>query len=627
VLFSHRCGSESGLGSREVSGARPTVVTCRFHAQTKGPVRSLAMSGRVVSIGRRSLRRASCRSEIGCGTTCPICCGRCSRCPSSGLQNPSDLYAGRRRCRKTSQGKAEPRFIAECLDGRLTSLDRLAAKVPDAKAVVKARAEERGLLPDPVASALASYPHRPAERLVARETTPPGQEEIDLPARAVLAVLKDELIWRGCCVSGWPGTAVWLATASNLYRGREGTTMSTITLDVLLAASTAGGGSCLTSTTGLRPAGGEHASVAPAKFAPVRGKGSVYAYERRFLEGELRASVIIDSKQSQLNRAELGLAQAIADGHPVLERLPRIEVAYVQDGQEELYSDLLLSHRAFDGHFRAGTIDGVPAVEDPRYRALRDANPMNARALLEGSPVTLAYGGWDASRRARQGRWRSALVGEIIGFCADDAAERQAMKGGARVDPVGMQIRMNGRDLVEIVERQRSELSAKTADKIKKAAAKSEESVSASEVNLGGIPPTLNQLAGVACMPIVRTHVLSFAALRQMRFGAGEAGNAAARALLAALALNGLARSDAELYLRANCDLVEAGPTVVTLDQRAGRFTELEPLGIKAADELLAEALAYAEQAAGVRWTGQVLRVTGDPAIVAGSVDDEAEEE
>jgi hypothetical protein len=35
-------------------------------------------------------------------------------------------------------------------------------------------------------------PHRPAEWLVDRETTPPGREEIDLLARAVLAVLKDE---------------------------------------------------------------------------------------------------------------------------------------------------------------------------------------------------------------------------------------------------------------------------------------------------------------------------------------------------------------------------------------------------------------------------------------------------
>jgi Family of unknown function (DUF5677) len=88
-------------------------------------------------------------------------------------------------------GEAEPRFIADCLHGRLTSLDRLAAQVPEAKAVVKARADECGLLPESVASALASYPLRPAEWLVDREMTPPGREEIDLLARAVLGVLTD----------------------------------------------------------------------------------------------------------------------------------------------------------------------------------------------------------------------------------------------------------------------------------------------------------------------------------------------------------------------------------------------------------------------------------------------------
>ncbi len=88
-------------------------------------------------------------------------------------------------------GQAEPRFIAECLDGRLSSLDRLAAQVLDAKAVIKARAEERGLLPESVANALASYPLCPAEWLVDREMTPPGREEIDLLVRAVLGVLAD----------------------------------------------------------------------------------------------------------------------------------------------------------------------------------------------------------------------------------------------------------------------------------------------------------------------------------------------------------------------------------------------------------------------------------------------------
>jgi hypothetical protein len=88
-------------------------------------------------------------------------------------------------------GLAEPRFIAECLDGRLTSLERLATRVPAAKTVVKARASELGLLPVSVASALASYPFRPAEWLGDRAIAPPGQDELDLLARAVLDALKD----------------------------------------------------------------------------------------------------------------------------------------------------------------------------------------------------------------------------------------------------------------------------------------------------------------------------------------------------------------------------------------------------------------------------------------------------
>lgn len=397
--------------------------------------------------------------------------------------------------------------------------------------------------------------------------------------------------------------------------------MGAISLDVLLEACAPGGGSCLSAVTELAPAAGGHAAVAPARFAAERRQERVYAYEKRFLEGVPRTAVIIDSKQSQLNRAEAGLQLAIEDRHPVLTRVPRISVTYTVNGLTETYSDLMLPHRAFDGHIRAATRDGVAVPELAEYRALRDASPVNARALLEGSPVTLVYGGWDSSRRTRQGRWRSALVGEIIGFCADD---RPGKRAGARVDPVGMQMKIPGEVMRGIVANQRSEMSAKTVEKLTKEAdkaAKDGDRVSASGVGLGGVPPALADLAGVACDRIVRSSVLSFATLRQMRFGAGAEGDQACRALLAALALNGLARADAELYLRANCDLIEAGPTEVRLDRRHGETVSLEPLGIKEADALLAAALDNAERAADVRWTGQVLALDGHPELLAGAED------
>jgi CRISPR-associated protein Csb1 len=399
--------------------------------------------------------------------------------------------------------------------------------------------------------------------------------------------------------------------------------MSTINLDLLLAASTGGGASCLTSVTELEPAGGPHASVAPAKFASndKKDKKGTYAYERRFLEKQPRTAVLIDSKQSQLNRCEAALSQAIADGHPVLAQMPRVEVRYDRGGLIEEYSDLTLPHRVFDGHIRAGTADGQPVTGLDLYRAVRDCTPANARALLDMSPVSLVFGSWDSSRATRQGRWRSALTGEIVGFCADDKPQ---LRGGARVDPVGMQIELGETALKALAESQRSELSAKTYAKAMGEAGKAKgKSVSASMLGLGGIPPTLDTLAGVACQPILRSHVLSFATLRQIRFGAGPEGDAACRSLLAALALDALARSDAELYLRANCDLREHGTARVEIDQRGGSRLALEPLSIAAADALLADALAAAERTAGVAWNGVVLRVDGDPAIVAGAVADE----
>lgn len=370
------------------------------------------------------------------------------------------------------------------------------------------------------------------------------------------------------------------------------------------------------------------ASVAPARYVtPKPNSDATYAYERRFVDGEAVLVAILDSKQSQLNRAEAGLAQAILDGVHPLTLVPHIRVTYTRDGAREVFTDLTLPHRAYDGHVRAGSVDGIPATDHPAYRAARNATPANARALLELSPITLAYGGWDATRRSRQGRWRSALVGEIIGVLADQSLDARSTpkRGGARVDPVAMQVQLGKDALIAIADAQRDELSPalykKIVDAAKAADAKSAAPTSASTLGLGGIPPTLEQLAGVACTRIVRTHVLSLATLRQIRFGAGPTGDAACRALLAALALSGLARADAELYLRANCDLVEAGPTRVTVDRRAGVFEEADPLDIASADALLAEAIEVAAREAGVVWAGQVFEVVGDPSIIEGAAD------
>ncbi len=396
-----------------------------------------------------------------------------------------------------------------------------------------------------------------------------------------------------------------------------------IKFEDLKKACASGGASTLVSVTELKPAAGEHASVAPAKF--VEGNKTTFAFETRYIDGEAARVVLIDSKQSQLNRAEAAIMQDIRAEHPVMRKLPRIEVTYENDGKSISYTDLELPHRFADGHIRAGKIDGQAATAHEKYRAVRNSTPADLSALLDTAPAAAVFGGWDSLRKKNQLRLRSALVGEIIGVLADQNLSGEAQlsrRGGARVDPLEMSVRLSAADMEQLVKSQEGELSDKFVSKrredIKKA--KKDTALSGSVLGLGGIPPQLEALGGVACQKIIRSWVLSFATLRQLRFGKNEEANIAARALLAALGLSAIARAEQELYLRANCDLVEAEEPQVTLDGRYGNTRPLNHITVETADDLLAQAIDYAQSHHVAHWNGQVLSVTGNPVILRGAV-------
>lgn len=380
--------------------------------------------------------------------------------------------------------------------------------------------------------------------------------------------------------------------------------MSTLSYSQLVAACEAGGASALSMVTELAPAGGPHAAVAPANYVVGRDTPA-FAYETRFIDGQPATAVVIDAKQSQLNRIEAAILQCIRDEHPLLSRVPRVRVSY---GGGVSYTDLELPQRIFDGHILAGAADGRPVAEHPVYRAARDCSLDNARVLLELSPGSLVLGSWDSTRKSRQARYRSAVTGEIIGVLADQrsGAPRESRSGAARVDPVGDAVPLTAEQLRTVIAGQRSELRPDLVD-----------SSDAALLGLGSTPATLKGPGAVSCSRIIRTQVLSFAALRELRFDAGPAGDAACRALLAAYALAGLARANAELTIRANCDLVEAAPTAVKLDARDGEFITLDVPSIDDADELLEQALDAARREADIAWRGQVFDVTGNPAIYA----------
>ena len=418
-----------------------------------------------------------------------------------------------------------------------------------------------------------------------------------------------------------------------------------ITLADLIENVKLGGGSVITSITELEPAAGPHASVAPAKF--VDDKKSVFAYETRYIveeiqnpedsedaekvvKGKSQKVVLIDSKQSELNRAEAAIEQGRQYGDEAAVKIPRAVVTYQTENGPVEYTDMELSHRVFDGHFRAGTIDGEHVTENEQYRALRNCTPADMSALLNTAPAALLFGAWDSTRKSNQVRLRSALVGEIIGVLADQdpgAEHRQARRGGARVDAVAASVKLDAKELSSLVDNQEAELSAKNVAARRKEVktAKADARISASTLGLGSIPPSLEETGAVACRRIIRSWVLSLATLRQLRFGTDETKNVAARALLAALGLNAIARAERELYIRANCDLIESSAPVVTLDQRFGKKKTFAPLTVEHTDQLLLEAIENAKKAGVADWNGQTFKVDGNPIIIKNATAEDAE--
>jgi CRISPR-associated protein Csb1 len=351
--------------------------------------------------------------------------------------------------------------------------------------------------------------------------------------------------------------------------------------------------------------------VAPARYAGRNG--SEFVFETRFVDGEFRRTVLIDSKQSQANRAEDGLLTARRAG-AAASQIPVIEVRY--EGREPLY-DLGLPHRAFDAHVRFSSQEGTPVIRRDWYRALRDSTHADLSPVFVTSPATLAFGGWDSSRRTRQLRLRGLFVSELFGV-VDERENRLSRRSGARLDPLGQDFYVSPDELWVLLDRQRDQLSPKLVAKVEKeidaARNKHQERVSASELNLGGIPPSTEAPFGVSVPEVRRARTLSLAGLRRLRFGGALEEDVAARGALLAMLLLGIAYADAEPDLRAYCD-VSAPSARTRLD---GREVELD-LSIPTCERFLASAIERLSER--LRWSGQRQCLEGDPAIARGAQD------
>ena len=375
----------------------------------------------------------------------------------------------------------------------------------------------------------------------------------------------------------------------------------------------------------LQPAGGEGDKVFPPSFKPERGVEHKYAVEVRQVGGGDKTSttVLLDSVASQANRAELAL----------LEGWERDElsfpVPYVDFSEDDGATDyekltvLEAPHRLADAIFRDSLLNGTLFRLSDIGQAITNATPRNATDLFRYSPTSLLFGMWDSTgpKGGLGSKFQRAYVSEIVGF---DAAVGKKVR--SRIDPlqiekVAPEDRVyNSDDPAEVWTHDPD-----TAKKDKKGnpvpASRGSESGEAgqpSKINHGNIVPSIDtEAGGVTISNAQQTTVISFAALRRLRFkGHDREAETAARTAVAGLGVAAIAyQYENDLDLRSRCLLLPTHPPRLELLSRDGSAGEVVELDRSAATEILSSAAAHAA-AAGIGWETGDIRLRPAPKLI-----------
>jgi len=372
------------------------------------------------------------------------------------------------------------------------------------------------------------------------------------------------------------------------------------------SAAISGGAAALRSITTLQPVEGAGGKVFPATYS-----GGKYASEKRRLRGDDGnerevACVLLNSVQSEANHAELALLAAIERGQI---NLPLIEVDFSEvNGQfkKDLpkLTSLEVPHRLADAILRDSvTTDGTRFSKSKYAAAWGRANLWNATAVYELCPTALVFGMWGSPEKpgGLGAKFERAYISEMVGVDVLIVDQRS----GFRVDPLGASSK------VAIVQ---------TADGgFQLAADKAKNALRPSEVNHGNIVFESSN-GGVRCRFAEQTTVVSFGALRKLRFPVNGSRDAkrdeAARTVLAAIGVcAGVLASERGTSLRSRCNLRPEAPRVWEMLDTPGATPKTYTIDGKAAIALLNEAVEAAK-AAGLTWMEQKLVLKPTPELV-----------
>jgi len=373
-----------------------------------------------------------------------------------------------------------------------------------------------------------------------------------------------------------------------------------------LKTAVEGNAAAFRSVTTLQPVGGEGDKVFPVTYS-----GGAYATERRALDGKVVDCVLIDSVQSQANRAEEALKLAVERGRMPL---PLIEVNF-QDANRQLrnplpnLTSLDVPHRLADAILRDSVLSDGTRFSKSHYAAeWGRSNLWNATAVYNLCPTALLFGMWGSPHKpgGLGAKFERAFVSEIVAVDVNEIGTRS----GFRVDPLGI------RREIYSVPNQDGGFRVVENEKVKGAE-------KPSELNHGNIiyPKSGTTLkGGIRFQHAEQTTVVSLGALRKLRFpidGKDDPEvNNAGRAVLAALGLcAGVLSSEMNTSLRSRCHLWPVAEREWELLEKPGQPPRSFRMNGDQAISLLKDAIATAEKV-NLKWNAEKLCLKPSPELI-----------
>lgn len=364
----------------------------------------------------------------------------------------------------------------------------------------------------------------------------------------------------------------------------------------------------------LQPIGGEGSYVAPPTYLDSNKK-PIHVFEKRRIAGKDTQCVLLDSVQSQANRFEEALSNALRVGELAI---PDVQVDF--RGAVEgvgIVSSLRSPHRIFDAIIRDSKLDEIAFPKTEIGKDIDKATPRNALALFRFSPTTLIFGGWNSTgdRGGNGPRFQRCIVSEIIGInvpviTQDDKNGQsttipEGKKPSSRIDP----------------------LEIEKAEIFKSSTAKSEWSLSEfsnskkakpSDVLHGNIPPQVTN-QGVTIDRAQQITTITLAGIRKLSFP-DETGETthdrdmAAWTTLVALALCAVTENDKNGYaLRSRCDLYPKSSKMEVVHNNGD--TDEVDIAVEDSKKLLDEAATTAKEH-GLPWVTEPTKLLPQEKLV-----------